>query len=46
MRRGHTGVELDAAGKVSRVTAIYDSSVLSNAAYQSLVGLAAEAPLS
>jgi hypothetical protein len=46
MRRGHTAVELDEAGKISRLTAIYDSSVLSYAAYQALVGLAAEAPLS
>ena len=29
-----------------RLTAIYDSSILSYAAYQSLVGAAAEAPLS
>jgi hypothetical protein len=46
MRRGHTAVELDDAGKISRLTAIYDSSLLSYTAYQSLVGLAAEAPLS
>jgi hypothetical protein len=46
MRRGHTCVELDAAGKISRLTAVYDSSLLSYAAYQSLVGLAAEASLS
>ena len=46
MRRGHTCVELDKTGKISRLTAIYDSSLLSHAAYQSLVGLAAEAPLS
>jgi len=46
MRRGHTCVELDEAGKISRLTAIYDSSLLSYAAYQSLAGLAAEAPLS
>jgi hypothetical protein len=46
MRRGHTCIELDDAGKVSRLTAMYDSSVLSYAAYQSLVGAAAEAPLS
>jgi hypothetical protein len=46
MRRGHTCVELDEAGKISRLTAIYDSSLLSYAAYQSLVGLAAEASLS
>jgi hypothetical protein len=46
LRRGHTCIELDEAGKVSRLTAIYDSSILSYAAYQSLVGAAAEAPLS
>jgi hypothetical protein len=46
MRRGHTCVELDEAGKISRLTAIYDSSLLSYTAYQSLAGLAAEAPLS
>jgi len=44
MRRGHTCVELDEAGDISRVIAIYDSSLLSYSAYQSLVGLAAEAP--
>jgi hypothetical protein len=46
MRRGHTCVELDVAGKISRLTAVYDSSLLSYTAYQSLAGLAAEAPLS
>jgi hypothetical protein len=46
MRRGHTSIELDESGKISRVLAIYDSSLLSYAAYQSLAGLAAEAPLS
>jgi len=46
MRRGHTAIELDEAGKISRLTAIYDSSLLSYTAYQSLVGLAEEAPLS
>jgi hypothetical protein len=46
MRRGHTCIELDETGKISRLTAIYDSSLLSYAAYTSLVGLAAEAPLS
>ena len=46
MRRGHTVVELDDAGKISRLSAIYDSSLLSYTAYQSLVGAAAEAPLS
>jgi hypothetical protein len=46
MRRGHTCIELDETGKISRLTAIYDSSLLSYTAYQSLVGFAAEAPLS
>jgi hypothetical protein len=46
MRRGHTCVELDEAGKISRLTAIYDSSLLSYTAYRSLAGLAAEASLS
>ena len=44
MRRGHTCVELNEAGKISRLTAIYDSSLLTYTAYQSLAGLAAEAP--
>ena len=46
MRRGHTCLDLDDSGKISRLTAIYDSGLLSYAAYQSLAGLAAEAPLS
>jgi hypothetical protein len=46
MRRGHTAIELDDAGQISRLTAIYDSSILSYTAYQSLAGLAAEAPQS
>lgn len=46
MRRGHTCIELDGSGKISRLTAIYDSSLLSYPAYTSLVGLAAEAPMS
>jgi hypothetical protein len=41
-----TAATLGAAGRVSRLTAIYDSSLLSYAAYQSLAGLAAEATLS
>jgi hypothetical protein len=45
MRRGHTCIELNETGQISRLTASYDSSLLSYAAYQSLVGLAAEAPL-
>jgi hypothetical protein len=46
MRRGHTCIELDDTGQISRLTAVYDSSLLSYPAYQSLVGIAAEAPLS
>lgn len=42
MRRGHTSIELDEAGKISRLITVYDSSVLTDAAYQSLAGLAAE----
>jgi ketosteroid isomerase-like protein len=44
VRRGHTCIELGEAGTITRLTAIYDSSLLSWAAYQSLAGLAAEAP--
>jgi hypothetical protein len=44
MRRGHTSIELDETSKISRVLAIYDSSLLSYTAYQSLAGLAAEPP--
>jgi hypothetical protein len=46
MRRGHTCIELDESARISRLTAVYDSSLLGLAAYQSLAGLAAEAPLS
>jgi hypothetical protein len=45
-RRGHTCVQHPAAGNISRLTAFYDSSLLSYAAYQSRAGPAAEAPLS
>jgi hypothetical protein len=45
MRRGHTCIELDGAGKISRLVATYDTSLLSYSAYHFLVGLAAEAPL-
>jgi hypothetical protein len=45
MRRGHTCIELDPTGKISRLTTIYDSSLLSYPAYTSLVGLSAERPL-
>ena len=45
MRRGHTCLELDESGQISRLTAIYDSSLISYQAYLSLVALAAEGPL-
>jgi hypothetical protein len=44
VRRGHTCVELNEAGTISRLTAIYDSSLPSYAAYQFLARLAAKAP--
>jgi hypothetical protein len=44
MRRGHTALELDRDGQISRVTAVYDAGLLSFADYQALVALAAEAP--
>jgi hypothetical protein len=43
MLRGHTCIELDGIGTISRVTVVYDSSLLSYPAYQFLVGFAAEA---
>lgn len=42
LRRGHTALELDRDGKISRLSAMYDASVLSDAQYGALVGLAAE----
>lgn len=42
MRRGHTAVELDADGKVTRLTTVYDTALLPYATYQSLVLLGAE----
>jgi hypothetical protein len=45
MRRGHTCLELDESGLISRLTAVYDSSLLSYQAYQALVAQGAEAPL-
>jgi hypothetical protein len=38
-------VSLDETGKISRLTAVYDSSLLSYPAYLALVAQAAEAPL-
>ena len=45
MRRGHTALELDSSGKITRLTAVYDSGLLTHPIYQALVLLAAEAPL-
>jgi hypothetical protein len=45
MRRGNTAIELDADGKVTRLTAVYDAGLLSYPTYQSLVLASAEAPL-
>jgi hypothetical protein len=39
------GEQVPDAGKISRLTAIYDSSLLSYPDYTSLVGLSAQAPL-
>lgn len=44
LRRGHTALELDRDGRISRMTVMYDASVLSDARYGALVGLAAEPP--
>ena len=45
MRRGNAAIELDASGKVTRLTAVYDAGLLSYPTYQSLVLTSAEAPL-
>jgi hypothetical protein len=42
LQRGHTVLELDGAGKVSRLTVIYDAFQFADAAYQSLGLLALE----
>jgi hypothetical protein len=41
-RRGNTALALDAAGKITRLTVVYDSSLVADADYQALVQLAAE----
>ncbi len=41
-RRGNTALELDRAGKISRLTVAYDSSLFADAQYRDLVALAAE----
>jgi hypothetical protein len=43
MRRGNTALELDANGKITRLTTIYDSGLLPYERYRRLVLLAAEA---
>ena len=42
MKRGNTALSLDKAGKISRLTVVYDSSLFSDPDYQSLVLLSAE----
>ena len=44
MRRGNTAIELDATGKVTRLTAVYDSGLLAYPTYQSLVLASAKGP--
>ncbi len=41
-RRGNTALALDANGRISRLTVVYDASLFADADYQGLVGLAAE----
>jgi hypothetical protein len=40
--RGNTALALDAQGKITRLTVVYDSSLFSDADYRALVSLAAE----
>jgi hypothetical protein len=42
MRRGHTAIELDDAGQITRLTVVYDSSLFSDDVCASLVALSAE----
>lgn len=42
LRRGLTCLELDRAGMISRITTMYDSSVLSDSRYRSIVAVAGE----
>ena len=41
-KRGNTALALDAQGRISRLTVVYDSSLFTDADYRSLVALAAE----
>jgi hypothetical protein len=45
LKRGITVIELDAAGKITRLSSMFDSGRLPYATYQTLVNLAAEKPL-
>lgn len=45
LQRGITVLELDASGKITRLTSMFDSGRLPYATYQALVDLAAENPL-
>ena len=42
IRRGNTALELDADGKIARLTAVYDSGLLPDAQYHAMVDLSAE----
>jgi hypothetical protein len=44
MRRGNTALELDAEGKITRLTTVYDSGLFPYDKYRELVLLGAEAP--
>jgi hypothetical protein len=41
-RRGNTALELDASGKITRLTVVYDSSLFPDADYRALVALSGE----
>ena len=42
MRRGATALALDASGQITRLTVVYDSSLLSDADYRSMAQLSIE----
>jgi hypothetical protein len=45
MRRGNTALELDAEGKITRLTTVYDAGLFPDDKYRALVLLGAEAPV-
>jgi hypothetical protein len=45
MKRGVTAIALDSQGLISHFTTVYDSSLIEDANYQTLVTLSAEPPL-